>query len=144
MPRGAEAPPYGGIEMRRILRWWMLAAMLASVSGRAASLPVGAWEGAIEGRKAVSLEVRDAPQLHGSIVFYILHDQADGSHNGSASPALPMEGLKWDGEALRFFVDPGDGPVRFEMRAAGEGRAVLKRLAAGDAGEVTLELKAVR
>ncbi len=130
--------------MRQKRYWWMLAAMLASVSGLAATAPVGRWEGSMAGRKAVSLEVRDAPQLHGSIVFYILHDQGDGSHNGSASPALPMRDLKWDGEALRFSVDAGDGPVRFEMRAAGEGRAVLKRLAAGDAGEVTIELRAAR
>ncbi len=130
--------------MRRILYGWMLATTLACVSGRAATVPAGAWEGSVDGRKAVSLEVKDAPQLRGSIVFYILRDDGDGSHEGSASPAVPMQDLKWDGEILRFSVDAGGRAVRFELRSAGVGRAVLKRLAAGGEAELSAELTAVR
>ncbi len=129
--------------MRRILYGWMLAALLACVSGRAATVPAGAWEGSLEGRKAVSLEVKDAPQLRGSIVFYILHDQGDGAHDGSPSPALPMQNLKWDGEILRFSVAAGDRLVHFEMRGVGVGRAVLKRLAAGGEAELSVDLTLV-
>lgn len=119
-----------------------LAVALACIPVLAADLPAGAWEGRLEGRKAVALEISPTQRLHGNIVFYILHDQGDGSRDGSASPALPLDNLAWDGTVLRFSVSVDDRSVSFEMRAAGAGRAILKRLADGDVPELAIELTA--
>jgi hypothetical protein len=126
--------------MQRTLWWFFLVLALACASVLAADVPVGAWEGRIEGRKAVSLEISPTKRLHGSIVFYILHDEGDGSRNGSAPPAVPLDDLSWDGAVLRFAVSVDERSVRFEMRPSGGARAVLKRLADIDVPEAVVEL----
>jgi hypothetical protein len=126
--------------MQRTLLRWFLAGALVCVPVLSADLPAGNWEGRARGRKAVSLEISSTPSLHGSIVFYILHDEGDGSRNGSALPAQPLDDLEWDGAVLRFSVSVDDRSVNFEMRLAGVARAVLKRLAAGDEPELVIEL----
>ena len=123
----------------------VVAGMLALVCARAAAAPpAGRWEGSVDGRKAVSLELRDAPALAGSIVFYILRDERNGEHAGEATPSVPLAHLTWDGQVLRFDVEVGDRTVAFEMRPAADGKAALKRLAGGKISELALSLSAIR
>lgn len=123
----------------------ILAAILLLGFARAAALPVsGAWEGKIDGRRAVTLEVRDVPNLHGSITLYIVHDEENREHDGDATPALALDGPAWDGDVLQFSITAGEGRLAFEMRPAAAGKTVLRRLATRGLPELTIALSGVR
>jgi hypothetical protein len=131
--------------MHSTLRLAIVAGVLALAFARAAAAPLaGRWEGSAEGRKAVTLELRESPALAGTVVFYITNDDATGEHNGDALPAMTLNHLRWEAEVLHFDVDAGDRTVALEMRSAGEGKATLKRIASGDVTELTLVLTALR
>jgi hypothetical protein len=65
--------------------------------------------------------------LRGSVVFYILRDNGNGSHNGDALPSQEMKAVEWDGKKLRFTIADSNGaPAAFVMRLTGDGVAELQ------------------
>jgi hypothetical protein len=131
--------------MNATLRTTVLACLLGLAFARAAAAPLaGKWEGSIDGRKAVSLELQDTPVWKGSIVFYILRDHGGGNQDGEAAAPLPLVHLEWNGRALRFQVEAGDRLVSFELRSGGEGTASLQRFADAGNPSVTIALSAIR
>jgi len=87
---------------------------------------VGAWEGQKDGRKAVTLEVREREGiLGGRVVIYIVHDDGDGSKDGAALDPMPMKGTTWDGKVLRFEA----GVARWEFKVTGADRGELTVIA---------------
>lgn len=130
--------------MRTTLSVCLLAVTLALAQDQQHLTPVaGSWDGDLEGAKAVTVSLRGPEQRpEGKIVFYILKDEASGLHSGSASPELPMEELRRDGDSLRFRVRGSDGrPVYFEMRITGGGHARLTRRPNGVEPELTIVLR---
>ena len=131
--------------MNVTLRMATVAGVLALAFARAAAAPLaGTWEGSLDGRKAVSLELREQPRLAGTIVFYILRDNGTGQRNGEAVPAAELQNVRWDGERLRFDVAAGGRIVGFEMRPDAEGHAKLIRLDDRGNPEFTIALSALR
>jgi len=123
----------------------IVAGVLALAFARAAASPLaGRWEGSVDGRKAVTLELRESPTLEGSVVFYFTRDGSTGEQNGEALPAKALDHLRWEGDVLHFDVAAGDRTVAFEMRSAGASKAMLKRIASGGVPELTLSLTALR
>jgi hypothetical protein len=94
---------------------------------KAAASPItGTWEGMKDGVKAATITVRENDGiLGGSAVFYIIRDEGSGTHNGSAQPAIALQGTEWDGKVLRFSVNH----VAFELRPESDSRGELRRLA---------------
>ena len=103
---------------------------------KAAASPIaGAWEGAVDGRKAVTLDIRETDGiLGGTVIFYIVHDNGGGEHDGDAAPVLRMAGASWDARTLRFSVEVGGGRPAFEMTLTGAGEAELRRADGGVPG----------
>ena len=75
-------------------------------------------------------------QLHGAVLFYLLHVRPDVNTPYTSTPGLPepMLDLKADGQSLRFEVShrrahpPGtlnDPPVPFRLKLIAPGRAEL-------------------
>jgi len=125
--------------MQRTLYVCLFAIAAALCLVKAAPSPVtGTWEGWKDGRKAVTLTVREsAGLLGGTAIFYIIYDNGTGERDGSATPPLRLNGTSWDGHALRFSVQvPGSGAAAFEMTLAGSGRGELKRVQPDGSGEM--------
>jgi hypothetical protein len=101
---------------------------------RAATPPVtGFWEARKDGRKAMTLNIREREGiLGGTVVFYIVHDDGDGSLDGTPLEPEKMIGTTWDGKVLRFNA----GPAAFEMRMTAADKAELK-LTAPQHSEIT-------
>ena len=119
-------------------------ALVVLACARAAGTPLaGRWEGFLDGRKAVALELTEGPVWTGNVVFYILRSD-DGTREGEAAAALPIRHPHWDGETLSFTVEVGDRTVGFHMHAAGDGKAALTWLATGDLPELTIAVSAIR
>jgi hypothetical protein len=91
---------------------------------RAATAPcVGTWEAHIDGRKAITLEVRDREGiLGGSVTLYIVHDDGNGSRDGAPLDPEPMQGTTWDGKVLRFHA----GGASWELQPTAADRAGLR------------------
>jgi len=118
---------------------FVLVITLAMCLVHAANPPIeGTWEGTREGVKAATLTVRQTDGiLGGSVIFYIIRDNGDGSRNGQALPAQPLTAVEWDGHTLRFSVERPDGAaIPFEMRITGEGRGELRRRGDSDPDEI--------
>jgi hypothetical protein len=95
----------------------------------------GTWEAQKDGRKAITLHIRERDGiLGGSVVMYIIHDDHDGSLDGTPLDPEKMAGTEWDGRVLRFHTVS----AVFEMRLTGAGKAELK-ISAGQHSEA-LEL----
>lgn len=94
---------------------------------KAASVPVvGTWEARQDGRKAITVSVKETEGIiGGTVVFYIIHDDAEGKLDGTAVEPEGMKGTTWDGNVLRFRA----GPAAFEMRMTGADKAELKVMA---------------
>ena len=123
--------------MRRSGQLCLLAGAIALCLVTAAASPVaGVWEGQKDGRKVVTLKIQEIDGiLGGTVVFYIVHDNATGKLDGSALPALPFIGTTWDGQTLRFRVEaPGGGKRAFGLRILGAGQAELKVLGGPNPG----------
>ena len=109
--------------MQSTTRLIVMAGVLALVFARAAAAPLAArWEGFLDGRQAVWLELVERP----------------------AAPSLPVSDPRWDGRLFFFAVEVGGRRVELELRAAGAGKALLHRLAAGDLPETAPALSAIR
>ena len=132
--------------MPRTLYLCLMTCALALCFVKAAASPVaGLWEGAQNGRKAVTLDVRETDGiLGGAVVFYILRDNGSGEHDGDATPALPLVGTTWDGRTLRFSVEvEGGGHPTFEMTLTAAGDAEFKRLG-GDLPVIRMRRRTAR
>ena len=118
---------------------FVLVVTLAMCLVQAANPPIeGTWEGSRDGVKAATLTVRQTGGiLGGSVIFYIIRDNGDGSQNGQALPEQPISAVEWDGRTLRFSVVRPDGvAIPFEMRVTGQGRAELRRRGSTDPDEI--------
>ena len=112
----------------------LLVCLMALCLVRAATPPVtGFWEARKDGRKAMTLNIREREGiLGGTVVFYIVHDDGDGSLDGTPLEPEKMIGTTWDGKVLRFNA----GPAAFEMRMTAADKAELK-LTAPQHSEIT-------
>jgi hypothetical protein len=131
--------------MRRTLNVCLQAGLMALCLVKAAASPVtGTWEGMKDGVRAARLTVRETDGiLGGSVIFYIIHDEGSGTHNGWPTPPVTLVGTQWDGGVLRFSVTNADGKrVAFEFRVTGEGKGELKRPAQN--GERELKVSMLR
>jgi len=120
-----------------------LLAVLVLAQGQHRLTPAaGSWEGDLEGVRAVTVNLRGPEQrLDGGVVFYILKDEGSGFHTGAASAEVPMEGLRRNGDVVRFWVRGSNGePISFEMRITEPGHARLTRLKSGATPELTVAL----
>lgn len=118
----------------------LLAGALALCLVKAAASPVaGIWEGQEDGRKAVTLTVRETDGiLGGNIIFYIVHDDGTGALDGSALPHQALVGTTWDGRTLRFSIELNDGAtMAFELNTTAAGSGDLKVLTGPNSGHIT-------
>src|SRR5215475_7013475 len=112
--------------MNRGIQTFVLVVTLALCLVKAAASPIeGTWEGKRGDVKAATITVLSQDGLlAGSAVFYIVHDNADGSHNGEALPSYRMTSVQWDGKVLRFVIKPDDGvSIPFTMLVTAPGKA---------------------
>jgi hypothetical protein len=109
---------------RQAMKTMLVVCLMVIYFVRAAALPItGTWEGFKDGRKAVTVEVREREGIiGGAVVFYIVHDGADGKLDGSALEPMTMKGTTWDGKTLRFEA----GPAKVELRLTEADRGELK------------------
>jgi len=123
---------------------WAGVLMLSVAPGNDAP-PAGVWEGSIEGRRAITLRLRDTNGgPAGSAVFYILKDEGSGRHNGEATPETPLLEVRWDGESLRFSVkNPNGDTIAFVMKITAEGKADLAVLASDGHAQRIIPLRRV-
>ena len=133
--------------MKRMLELCTVAGLMALCLVKAAASPVaGTWEGMKDGVKAATLKVRETDGiLGGTVIFYIIRDEGSGTHNGSATPPMPLVGTQWDGNVLRFSVtNPAGKSVAFEFRVTGEGNGELKRPAQNGDPEIKVSMLRAR
>ena len=105
--------------MQPTLQLSLLVGVFAISLARVAECPVsGTWDATSNGRKAVTLNVRETDGiLGGALILYTSHD----------SPALPLAGTAWDGRSLRFSVDvPGAAKTDFELTLTSLNKGELK------------------
>jgi hypothetical protein len=109
------------------MKTMVVVCLMAIALVRAASTPLaGVWEGSKDGRKAVAVTVREREGiLGGTVVLYIVHDDHDGSLDGTPLDPETMKGTSWDGKMLRFEA----GVAKFELRPVGGNKAELKCIA---------------
>lgn len=132
--------------MKRTLHVGLLAGVLALCLVKAATPIVGTWEGMQGAAKSATIVVRETEgKIGGSVIFYIVHDEGSGAHNGEEMPPLEMIEPRWDGKLLKFSVVTSDGrSIAFEMRLTGEGTAELRRPEQDGTPELTVAMKCVR
>jgi hypothetical protein len=109
------------------MRSTLLVCLIAICLVRAEAVPVtGIWEAQKDGRKAITLDIREREGiLGGSVVLYIIHDDHDGSLDGTPLDPEAMVGTTWDGKVLRFRA----GVATFELRVTGANKGELKVIA---------------
>lgn len=105
----------------------VLVCLMAICLVKAAPAPVtGVWEARQDGRKAITINVKETEGIiGGTVVMYIIHDDHDGSLDGTPLDPEAMKGTTWDGKVLRFRA----GVAGFEMRMTGADKAELKVMA---------------
>ena len=128
--------------MRKTIEVALATVAVALFLAKAAAAPAaGTWEGKLDGRKAVTLTVKESDgRLSGHATFYVV-DKKFGDPDAQVVGELEhdLSDVIWDGKALRFSIHDPD--VAFEMTITGVNLAVLKRLTGENAPEATVSLQ---